>query len=151
MALLRKATCDLRHPMNHRHPVARNFFVKIKKTFFSRIDTRRGELATQKATAVCCSVLQCAAVCCSVLQCVAVCYSVLQCVAVCCSVLQCVTVYHLKRWRILWVLATLYWVPSFHVLGDVRDGDVRDLWIEMFVEIFVTYELSWFFCDVRNM
>ena len=37
---------------------------------------------TQRADAVCCSVLQCVTVCCSVLQCVAVCCSVLQCVAV---------------------------------------------------------------------
>ena len=75
MALLRKMTCNLRQPMDLRHPVLWliNLFVPQLLLLLYQM---------------CCNLLKCVAV--RALQCVGACCSVLQRAVVCCSVLQCV-------------------------------------------------------------
>jgi len=112
MALLRKETCNLRHPVHFHHPVhVVNQLSDSARFCGSLFDWHSsflyGSILYDRAyfwaclsfigglPSMCCGVLQCDAECCSVLQCVAVCCSVLQCVAVsvlqlvCCSVLHC--------------------------------------------------------------
>jgi len=117
VALLRKMTCDWRHPMSPRHLPCKElyagYFWEIWKCVVAMccsvlralvgvrfvwrgarwVLLRQDRSVLLQCVAVCCRVLQCLAVSCSVLQCLAVSCSVLQCLVIevcCCSVLQCV-------------------------------------------------------------